>query len=72
MHGGLHSVWAARECYKKWLNKEISKDMFDPRWEKYPCRVYLFDKPYAEVRHAVLMLGHEDNQSYQKVSRFQI
>lgn len=72
VHGGLHSVWAARECYKKYKLGLISKELYDPRWQSYPSRVYLFDKSYQEVQHGVLMLGHEDNQSYQKVSGFNL
>jgi hypothetical protein len=70
VHGGLHSVSAARTCYRRYKEGAIKKELYDPRWENYPCRVYLFDQTIDDVEKLVHMLGHEDNQSYQKETPF--
>jgi hypothetical protein len=63
-------VSAARKCFIKYKDGGIKKELYDPRWEKYPCRVYLFGQSADKVDRLVHMLGHEDNQSYQKETPF--
>jgi hypothetical protein len=46
----------------------LKKGVYDGRWKDFPCRLYVFDKSEEEVENLVTMLGHEDNQSYQRVS----
>jgi len=63
----MHSVAAAKKCKAKFEKNEILKELYDIRWEKFPCRLYLFKEKVEEVKEIVSVLGQEDNEDYKMV-----
>jgi hypothetical protein len=67
VQGGMHSVAAAKKCKAKFDRREIDAALYDSRWVKFPCRLYLFKEGVEEVKDIVSVLGQEDNEDYKMV-----
>ena len=70
VHGGMHTLVAARITMDKYKEGKIDKGLYDAKWELPPCKVYIFKQQPHEIKDLIHALGEEDNFDYKLVSLF--
>lgn len=62
-YGGLHTIYAANKVALRWRSNELTITQPDPRWQRFPTRVFLFPKSRSHYATFLRNLGEEDNQN---------
>ena len=68
VHGGMHTLVAARVTADRFKKGEIDKELYDAKWELPPCKIYIFKQHQKEIKDLVHALGEEDNFDYKMVT----
>ena len=66
-YGGLHTIVAANQAKKKFKAGETKLTRADPRWDKFPARVFLFAEKVDKYKDFIRQVGEEDNQNLRYV-----
>jgi hypothetical protein len=67
-YGGLHTIYAANRMADEWQQKKCDLAKPDPRWKKFPARIYLFPKAADMYKDLLRQMGEEDNQNLRFVN----